>query len=176
MVETIKTTERVFDGMLVKVDLHQVELPDGTAARREIVKHPGAVAIVAFDEHDNVLMIRQFRLGAGDTLQDSVTVRSAGGTERSVVVTVTGVNDAASVGGTTSLSVTEDEQTYVDFASGERFVTAGAAATRSAGSSAGGASEATGGAATHAQEALALDPTQATAQQVLAILQQNGLG
>ena len=64
MHETIISTERVYDGNLVKLDLHQVELPDGQHSKREIVRHPGAVAVVAFDDEQNVILVRQYRLAA----------------------------------------------------------------------------------------------------------------
>ena len=38
-----------------------VLMPDGTSAERDVVVHPGAVGIVALDEEDQVLMIRQYR-------------------------------------------------------------------------------------------------------------------
>jgi ADP-ribose pyrophosphatase len=41
-----------------------VALPDGKESKREIVRHPGAVAIVALDDQRNVLMVRQWRVAA----------------------------------------------------------------------------------------------------------------
>ena len=66
MHERIIHTARIYDGHLVKLDLHKVEFPDGKHSKREIVKHPGAVAIVALDDKGNVLLVRQFRLAAND--------------------------------------------------------------------------------------------------------------
>ena len=68
MHERIIHTARIYDGYLVKLDLHKVELPDGKHSKREVVKHPGAVAIVALDDEGNVLLVRQFRLAAGDII------------------------------------------------------------------------------------------------------------
>ena len=45
-----------------------VERADGTRAERDIAGHPGAVAILAIDADDQVLMVRQFRLAAGQVL------------------------------------------------------------------------------------------------------------
>ena len=45
-----------------------IERADGTRHQREIVGHPGAVAIVALDEQDRVLLVRQFRTAVGGTL------------------------------------------------------------------------------------------------------------
>lgn len=45
-----------------------VQMPDGALVGREVVEHPGAVAIVALDESGRVLMIRQYRHPAGAML------------------------------------------------------------------------------------------------------------
>lgn len=55
----------VYQGRVVKLDLVTVELPNGETSLREIVTHPGAVAIVALDNERQVLLVRQFRLAAG---------------------------------------------------------------------------------------------------------------
>ena len=47
-------------------------------------------------------------LGQGATLKDSLTIQAADGTEGTLVITITGVNDAATIGGTVHGSVTED--------------------------------------------------------------------
>jgi 8-oxo-dGDP phosphatase len=38
-----------------------VVMPDGGTAAREVVEHPGAVAVVALDQDDQVLLIKQYR-------------------------------------------------------------------------------------------------------------------
>jgi 8-oxo-dGDP phosphatase len=38
-----------------------VQMPDGALVGREVVEHPGAVAVVAIDDSDRVLLIRQYR-------------------------------------------------------------------------------------------------------------------
>lgn len=45
-----------------------IERADGSRSTRDIAGHPGAVAILALDQDDNVLMVRQFRLAAGQVL------------------------------------------------------------------------------------------------------------
>ena len=55
------TTRLVYDGRLLKVREDAVQLPDGNAARREYVEHPGAVMIVAFPDEKTILIERQFR-------------------------------------------------------------------------------------------------------------------
>ncbi|HEY6480044.1 MAG TPA: NUDIX hydrolase [Streptosporangiaceae bacterium] len=48
-------------GRLLRVRVDTVTMPDGTRADRELTEHPGAVAILALDESDRVLVIRQYR-------------------------------------------------------------------------------------------------------------------
>jgi len=64
---TLKTTP-IYQGRIVKLDLLDVRLPDGKEAKREIIRHPGAVAMVAIDSQKKVLLVRQFRAAAGKTL------------------------------------------------------------------------------------------------------------
>ena len=55
-------------GKVVTLRRDSVQLPDGSFVGREVVEHPGAVAVVAIDDQDRVLMIRQYRHPAGATL------------------------------------------------------------------------------------------------------------
>lgn len=58
----------LFSGRLVSVRSDRVRMPDNQIAEREVVTHPGAVAVVALDEADRVLMIRQYRHPVGGLL------------------------------------------------------------------------------------------------------------
>ncbi|NSW58384.1 MAG: NUDIX hydrolase [Armatimonadetes bacterium] len=66
--EHVVTSERAFEGKLVKVRVDQVRLPDGRDARREVVEHPGAVAIVPVLPGPRVVLVRQWRHAAGEVL------------------------------------------------------------------------------------------------------------
>lgn len=55
-------------GRIVTVRRDTVLMPDGAEVGREVVEHPGAVAVVALDEEDRVLLIRQYRHPAGALL------------------------------------------------------------------------------------------------------------
>ena len=61
LTEHFVSGERVFDGVLLKVQRDVVQLPDGTQGVREYVKHPGAVAVVPLFDDGRVLLERQFR-------------------------------------------------------------------------------------------------------------------
>lgn len=50
-----------FAGRVFQVEVHDVRLPDGRMAKREIVRHNGGACVVAVDEHENVYLVRQFR-------------------------------------------------------------------------------------------------------------------
>lgn len=68
MNETILRTESVYEGRVVRLALLDVQLPNGRLARRELVRHPGAVAIVALDSAQHLLLVRQFRIAADQIL------------------------------------------------------------------------------------------------------------
>lgn len=57
-----------YDGKLIKLRVDDVRLPSGRTSTREIVDHPGAVAIIAVTTDDHLLLIRQFRYAAGRAL------------------------------------------------------------------------------------------------------------
>jgi ADP-ribose pyrophosphatase len=59
------STERVYEGRLLKVDRDRVRLPNGQETDLEMVRHPGASAVVPFVTDDEILLIRQFRYAAG---------------------------------------------------------------------------------------------------------------
>lgn len=58
----------VYDGRLLKVYSDRVMLPNGKESFREIVKHPGAVAVVPVLDNGDIVMVRQYRYPVGDTM------------------------------------------------------------------------------------------------------------
>jgi len=66
--ETVVASRTVHTGHYLAVRVDDILTPEGKPSTRDIVEHPGAVAIVALDPEDRVLMVRQFRLAAGRTL------------------------------------------------------------------------------------------------------------
>jgi ADP-ribose pyrophosphatase len=66
-------TERHYSGRVINVDHDQVRFPDGSTGTLEMVRHPGAAAIVPFlddprDADPRVLLIHQFRHAADGKL------------------------------------------------------------------------------------------------------------
>lgn len=57
--ETIKT-EHIFEGKMITLQVDTVTLADGRTATREIVKHPGAAAVMALLD-GKLLVVEQFR-------------------------------------------------------------------------------------------------------------------
>ncbi len=55
-------------GTIVSLRSDTVRMPDGEVIQRQVVEHPGAVAVVALDDAGQVLMIRQYRHPAGRLL------------------------------------------------------------------------------------------------------------
>lgn len=58
----------IYRGRAVHLTRHRVELENGATSIREVVGHPGAVAIVAVDAEGNLLMVRQYRYAVGQEL------------------------------------------------------------------------------------------------------------
>ena len=76
---SVTSSQRVFDGAVTAVRIDDVVMPDGSTAKREVVEHDNAVAIVALesagaragadpDADPNVILIEQYRHPLGRRL------------------------------------------------------------------------------------------------------------
>ena len=65
LTESKQTSQAIFDGHIIKVSVDTVTLPNGKTSTREVVRHPGAVAVLAVTEHDEVILVRQYRYACG---------------------------------------------------------------------------------------------------------------
>jgi ADP-ribose pyrophosphatase len=65
---TVKKVETVYSGRVVGLSVETIVFPDGREATREVVRHPGAVAIVPLLSPREVILIRQFRYSTGRAL------------------------------------------------------------------------------------------------------------
>lgn len=65
--ETV-SSETLYVGKIFALRADEVRMPGGTTARREVVEHFGAVAVVALDESNNVAMVYQYRHPVGQRL------------------------------------------------------------------------------------------------------------
>jgi ADP-ribose pyrophosphatase len=57
--ETLETTP-IFEGRIITLQVDTVKLPNGETAKREIIRHPGAVAVLALLD-GKLLVVEQFR-------------------------------------------------------------------------------------------------------------------
>ncbi|MEU6098751.1 NUDIX hydrolase [Streptomyces sp. NPDC047079] len=57
----IRASETPFVGKKTSVRADDVVMPSGSVVRRDYQVHPGSVAVVALDDQDRVLVIRQYR-------------------------------------------------------------------------------------------------------------------
>lgn len=58
---TVVATRPIHDGRILKLSVDSVRLPNGNVADLEIVRHPGASAVVPVDGDGNVHLVRQYR-------------------------------------------------------------------------------------------------------------------
>ena len=61
-------TEDVYEGRVIRLVKDTVAMPGGGDSVREVVRHPGAVAVVALDEQERVVLVRQYRHPVGGYL------------------------------------------------------------------------------------------------------------
>jgi ADP-ribose pyrophosphatase len=65
---TTVASETIYVGNIFALRADEVSMPNGRIARREVVEHYGAVAIVAMDESNNIALIYQYRHPVGHRL------------------------------------------------------------------------------------------------------------
>lgn len=69
------SSRRIYSGRVINVDVDAVRFPNGSVGELEIVRHPGASAVVPFlgdpNGHDpQILLIKQYRYAAGDFIYE----------------------------------------------------------------------------------------------------------
>jgi ADP-ribose pyrophosphatase len=67
------SSRRVHTGRVINLDVDTVQYPDGSSGELEIIRHPGAAAVIPFASDPTgpdptVLMLRQYRYATGGTL------------------------------------------------------------------------------------------------------------
>ena len=55
------TSHQIYQGHAINIRVDTVEKASGRKTTRDVVEHSDCVAVVALDEQDNVLLVRQFR-------------------------------------------------------------------------------------------------------------------
>lgn len=64
----ILSSRLVHAGRVVRLSIDEVRLPNGNACTLEIVRHPGAAAVVPLDADGHVHLVRQYRYATGGYL------------------------------------------------------------------------------------------------------------
>lgn len=59
--EKTLNTEQIFTGKVISLQVDEVELPNGRVSKREIIKHPGAVAVIPVTAENKIVMVEQYR-------------------------------------------------------------------------------------------------------------------
>lgn len=68
LLEKSLDSQQVYAGKLVNVRCDTVLLPNGKEALREVVEHPGAVAVVPVTDEGKIVLVRQYRHPVAKTL------------------------------------------------------------------------------------------------------------
>lgn len=66
--EILIEKKEVYKGDFLVIENLKVKLPDGNTGRRDVVRHPGAVAILAFIDNETILLVEQFRIALNKTM------------------------------------------------------------------------------------------------------------
>lgn len=72
MTEKTLSTRTVFQGRALQIDVLDVELPGGRRSTREIVRHPGAVVVLAERPDSCFVLVRQYRKAVEEVLLEMV--------------------------------------------------------------------------------------------------------
>lgn len=59
--EKTTATQPIYDGRIIQVRVDDVVLPNGASGKRELVKHPGAVAVIAVTDEGKIVLVEQYR-------------------------------------------------------------------------------------------------------------------
>lgn len=68
--EQTDEVQGIFAGKIITVHSDKITLPDGAEANREVVDHPGGVAIVGLTENNEVILVKQFRYPYKETIYE----------------------------------------------------------------------------------------------------------
>ena len=75
----VLATERLLEAPPIAIERSRIRLSGGREAERVVVRHPGAVAIVALDDEERWILVRQHRFPAGrDLLEVPAGTREPG--------------------------------------------------------------------------------------------------
>lgn len=59
--EKTMKSDKLYEGKILNLRIDTVELPDKKYSKREIVEHPGGVAVIPVTENKSVILVKQYR-------------------------------------------------------------------------------------------------------------------
>lgn len=59
--EKTLSTESIFEGKIINLQVDKVRLPNGKTSTRELIKHSGAVAIIPLTKNNEIVFVKQYR-------------------------------------------------------------------------------------------------------------------
>jgi ADP-ribose pyrophosphatase len=74
-------TRQIYRGRIVDLRLEEITLPNQVTMTIEVVRHPGAAAVVPLDDEGQVTLIHQFRHAAGGFIWEVPAGKLDGGEE-----------------------------------------------------------------------------------------------
>lgn len=60
--------QEIYNGKIIRVHVDDVELENGSTAKREVVEHPGGVSVAVLTPKDELIFVRQFRYPLNEVL------------------------------------------------------------------------------------------------------------
>lgn len=96
-------SETLYEGRIINLRVEDVELPNGKQSKRELIDHPGAVAVIAMTKDNKILAVRQYRKALGK----SIVEIPAGKLEVGEEPEITAVRELEEETGYTCQSLTE---------------------------------------------------------------------
>ncbi|PAV29561.1 ADP-ribose pyrophosphatase [Virgibacillus profundi] len=98
--KTIKS-EKIYNGKMIQLQVDDVTLPNGKTAKRELIKHPGAVAVIPITKDNKIVFVEQFR----KPLEKSIIEIPAGKLEEGEEPEVTAIRELEEETGYTASSL-----------------------------------------------------------------------
>ena len=59
--EKTMKSDKLYEGKLLNLRVDTVEIPDKKYSKREIVEHPGGVAVIPVTDDNSIILVRQYR-------------------------------------------------------------------------------------------------------------------
>lgn len=68
--ERTMKSDKLYEGKMLNLRIDTVEMPDKKYSKREIIEHPGSVAILPIINNDEIVLVKQYRKAVEDFLYE----------------------------------------------------------------------------------------------------------